>query len=304
VRAALAAARRAGGLDVRVYAVEKNPNACVHLRAAAEGEGWGARVAVCASDLRAWAPPEAAHIVVSELLGSFGDNELSPECLAGAERLLALGGVLIPQSYTSYLQPVCAAKLHAAARARAAADGAHGGRAQLETPYVVKLHSAAALADPLPVFQFDHPAAAADDSQPAALRAGESGPLSRHAELTFRRPADAPAALCHGFAGTFHAVLYKARGRGERAARMHSLAAAAQEVTLSIYPPTATPSMHSWFPIFFPLREPLLLRAGGDVQAHIWRACSASRVWYEWAVTQPEATALHNPGGRSYFVGL
>ena len=73
---------------------------------------------------------------------------------------------------------------------------------------------------------------------------------------------------------------------------------------MSIYPPTATPSMHSWFPIFFPLREPLRLRAGGGVQAHIWRACSASRVWYEWAVLQPEATALHNPGGRSYFVGL
>jgi hypothetical protein len=29
-----------------------------------------------------------ADILVSELLGSFGDNELSPECLAGAARLL------------------------------------------------------------------------------------------------------------------------------------------------------------------------------------------------------------------------
>lgn len=29
-----------------------------------------------------------ADIIVSELLGSFGDNELSPECLDGAERFL------------------------------------------------------------------------------------------------------------------------------------------------------------------------------------------------------------------------
>ena len=28
------------------------------------------------------------------------------------------------------------------------------------------------------------------------------------------------------------------------------------------------------------------------------------QVWYEWAVTQPLASAIHNPAGRSYFVGL
>ena len=32
--------------------------------------------------------PEKADILVSELLGSFGDNELSPECLDGAVRFL------------------------------------------------------------------------------------------------------------------------------------------------------------------------------------------------------------------------
>lgn len=32
--------------------------------------------------------PEKADILASELLGSFGDNELSPECLDGAQRFL------------------------------------------------------------------------------------------------------------------------------------------------------------------------------------------------------------------------
>ena len=32
--------------------------------------------------------PEKADILVTELLGSFGDNELSPECLDGASRFL------------------------------------------------------------------------------------------------------------------------------------------------------------------------------------------------------------------------
>jgi type II protein arginine methyltransferase len=38
--------------------------------------------------MRSLALPESADIVVSELLGSFGDNELSPECLDGAMRFL------------------------------------------------------------------------------------------------------------------------------------------------------------------------------------------------------------------------
>ncbi len=37
--------------------------------------------------------PEGCDILVSELLGSFGDNELSPECLDGAQRFLKEGGI-------------------------------------------------------------------------------------------------------------------------------------------------------------------------------------------------------------------
>lgn len=32
--------------------------------------------------------PEPVDILISELLGSFGDNELSPECLDGAQKWL------------------------------------------------------------------------------------------------------------------------------------------------------------------------------------------------------------------------
>lgn len=49
---------------------------------------WDDRVTVIAKDMREWEPSEKADILVSELLGSVGDNELSPECLDGAQRLL------------------------------------------------------------------------------------------------------------------------------------------------------------------------------------------------------------------------
>ena len=49
---------------------------------------WGELVEVVSCDMREWKAPEKADILVSELLGSFGDNELSPECLDGAQRFL------------------------------------------------------------------------------------------------------------------------------------------------------------------------------------------------------------------------
>lgn len=51
-------------------------------------EEWGDQVTVVSCDMREWTAPEKADIIVSELLGSFGDNELSPECLDGAQHFL------------------------------------------------------------------------------------------------------------------------------------------------------------------------------------------------------------------------
>ena len=46
-------------------------------------------------DMRDWDAPEKADILVSELLGSFGDNELSPECLDGAQKFLKGAGLSV-----------------------------------------------------------------------------------------------------------------------------------------------------------------------------------------------------------------
>ena len=77
---------------------------------------WEDKVTVLAGDMRALQPPQEADILVSELLGSFGDNELSPECLDGAQRFLAPGGISIPAAYTSFLQPISASKIWSDAR--------------------------------------------------------------------------------------------------------------------------------------------------------------------------------------------
>ena len=49
---------------------------------------WFGSVNIVYGDMRTIELPEKVDILVSELLGSFGDNELSPECLDGAMRFL------------------------------------------------------------------------------------------------------------------------------------------------------------------------------------------------------------------------
>mmetsp|Transcript_49900 Transcript_49900/g.128405 ORF Transcript_49900/g.128405 Transcript_49900/m.128405 type:complete len:475 (-) Transcript_49900:10-1434(-) len=106
MRAALAAEKK-----IKLYAVEKNPNAIKTLTYL-QKRRWGSDVELVFCDMRDFCPDEKADILVSELLGSFGDNELSPECLDGAQRFLADDGISIPSSYTSFLSPLSSSKLY------------------------------------------------------------------------------------------------------------------------------------------------------------------------------------------------
>lgn len=63
---------------------------------------WGEQVQLLFGDMRLIDVPEKADILVSELLGSFGDNELSPECLDGAIRFLKRMYALSDTSWISF----------------------------------------------------------------------------------------------------------------------------------------------------------------------------------------------------------
>jgi hypothetical protein len=49
---------------------------------------------------------DKADIFVSELLGSFGDDELLPEFFAGVQKLLKLGAISIPSESFAHFQPI------------------------------------------------------------------------------------------------------------------------------------------------------------------------------------------------------
>ncbi|OAP57317.1 hypothetical protein AYL99_08055 [Fonsecaea erecta] len=81
--------------------------------------------------------PYKIDILISELLGSFADNELSPECLDGVQHLLnPVHGISIPASYTAHITPIAAPKLHADIL-----HGMSGNPNAGETPYVVMFNA-------------------------------------------------------------------------------------------------------------------------------------------------------------------
>ncbi|KAL8574524.1 hypothetical protein ACOMHN_005901 [Nucella lapillus] len=267
VRAAISALKQANRKVKKIYAVEKNPNAVVTLENMRE-EMWGNMVEVVSCDMRVWNAPQKADIVISELLGSFGDNELSPECLDGAQRFLKEDGISIPSEYTSYLAPLQSAKLFS--ELRISKDKDKPPETPFEMPYVVRLHNCQILAGPQKVFHFHHPNRAAYIDN------------TRYKSLTFDIHQDC---VIHGLAGYFDTVLYK-------------------DVMLSILPSTHSPGMFSWFPILFPLKSPTYLTKGSKVVIDIWRRVTEKNVWYEWTMLHPQVLPIHNPKGRSYTIGL
>ncbi|KAI0882647.1 Skb1 methyltransferase [Annulohypoxylon maeteangense] len=300
------------GVPVRVWAVEKNPNAYVYLLRQNQRE-WNGRVTVVKTDMRAWkgpllSPPSdppvygKVDILVSELLGSFADNELSPECLDGIQHVLAPGsGISIPASYTAHASPISSPRIHADIRQRAAAADANA----FDTPWVVRLFAidfvAAKGVPDHPRFQqaweFAHPLPKATMDAVEARRAGGvagggGGSMAgavgandhnaRHCCMTF---VCRTRGVVHGLAGYFEAVLYESKtgANGEEEGR----GMVDGKVELSTLPDLIqrkSKDMISWFPIFFPLKEPLYFPPDTELEVSMWRQTDDAKVWYEWMV--------------------
>ncbi|KAJ1870682.1 hypothetical protein LPJ55_004486 [Coemansia sp. RSA 990] len=271
VSRALHAARRAGQ-SVRVFALEKNPSALVELHRK-NATLWLGAVTIVHADMRQWQPAERADILVSELLGSFGDNELSPECLDGAiEHLAASDCICIPRRYTAYVAPLSSALLFCRARE-------YSGKHHLETPYVVNIHKANVLADALPVWTFSHESPVAPTRLPWSANAHND----RSSSIEFSASC---ASMVHGLAGYFDAELYPG-------------------VELSICPATHTVDMHSWFPMYFPIQRPLMAEAAETkINVHMWRRSAGAKTWYEWCVdVGGDSSGIHNINGHEFWIG-
>lgn len=253
----------------RVLCVEKNRNAVITLKAKiehSENVNWR-KVKVVHSDIRTVRLEDKYDLVVSELMGSFGDNELSPECLVYAQKFVKQNGIMIPQRYTSYVEPISCRKVWSQACAYSKSNC-------LEMPFVSRLRSHYKISKegPKKVFSFDHPA--------GRLGEGESSVEFTSIDFTSKT-----SSVLHGFLGYFECKLYK-------------------EIGFSTLPGDYTDSLMSWFEFFFPMSNPIQLEKSDTVTFNIWRKSNKEKVWYEWLVTKPVPSFIHNLNGRTYSIRL
>jgi len=220
----------------------------------------------------------------------------------------------------------------------------NGALRSMETPYVVRPHAASQTHGEKICWQFEHPRHGPVENDVLRGQSNNDASCSneRYAKIVF--PSDAlqegtdsgcgygrvrknqststslshsGQIIVHGFLGTFDCILYKSNVEHEG----HDTSA---ESRISIAPSNFSKGMFSWFPLYFPLREPLLVPPGASICCNIWRRTDAlsssgsggGRVWYEWCaevvstleasetVSVLAASALHNPHGRSSFVRL
>ncbi|PBL03690.1 PRMT5-domain-containing protein [Armillaria gallica] len=143
---ALAALERASRKSYTLYAIEKNRSAYLLLQQTFPD------VQLLFGDMRSVKMPEKVDIVISELLGSYGDNKLSPECLDGVERWMKPSAISIPSSYTAHLSPLSSSKLYNEARNTSGAG--MGG----EITYVVMFQAVRRLSPTVAdCWGFEHP---------------------------------------------------------------------------------------------------------------------------------------------------
>eukprot|EP00501_MAST-03F_sp_TOSAG23-6_P002247 GSMAST32.ASY1.ANO1.2347.1 assembled CDS len=270
IRAALRASEKVGQ-KVKIYAVEKNQNAVVTLKSLHNDLQWGEDVVIVSCDMRHWNAPVKADIMISELLGSFSDN-LSPECLYGVQTFLKDTGVSIPCQYTSFVAPITSSKLWNKVRAHS-----HPTKKPFETGYVVKMHNFKQLAEAKPCFTFNHP-----------LRPISDINNNRYKILKFKQKE---GTMVHGFAGYFESPLHQ---RQEKDC----------DAFISINPKTFSLGMFSWFPLYLPLKTPFYCKKGEEIELHMWRCVSSTKVWYEWSVVTPVLSSVHNVNGQSHWIGL
>ena len=336
------------GVEIDMWALEKNPNAYVLLQRHNQNK-WDNKVTLVKSDMRTWqgpqtnkmlskvqktfnvdaedqsastAPPtipldatldphtSASHvsrykidILISELLGSFADNELSPECLDGVQHLMnPIHGISVPRSYTAHFTPVAAPKLHADISLSMTHVNPHAA----EIPYVVMFDQVDFLSTT--TARKEDTSTTSSPTKPKTFASLLSKPRvsnastnstrttippptpvistawefvhpnpsvslppvtnshnARYGRFTFPTPHQG---TCHGLAGYFETVLYPG-------------------VELSTNPLTMedkSSGMISWFPIFFPFKKPIFLPDNGEVDVSMWRMTDDRKVWYEWVM--------------------
>lgn len=246
IRASLNASKNTGR-KIKILVIEKNANAIVTLTSLIAVLWPEEKITLISKDMRTVVLEEKADIIVSELLGSFGDNELSPECLDGAQSLLKPDGISIPCDSVSYIRPFMSTKIYNSILECQKTTS----QITTQSNLLSHLSNVYYIDEPKALFKFEHP------------NKSDKIDNTRYGKLSFRANMDC---VLHGFCGYFTSKLYK-------------------DIELSILPATHSRGMASWYPILFPVPSSsgrVNIKACETFTLEFWRKNDSEKVWYEW----------------------
>lgn len=249
---------------VELIALEKNAQAFLYLQKK-NFEYWNNFVTLINEDMRKWKSNDKVDICISELLGSFGCNELSPECLWNIEQNHSKPTtIFIPESYSSYIAPVTTPLLYQKLSQETFSENNY-----LESPWIIHDIPYDILSTRVnELWTFKHPLG-------TTTNARDTFSKSITTEFKIKHRGE-----IHGIVGFFTAQLYK-------------------DIAISILPDDTivkkesdvkfekmnhTKGLTSWSPIIMPLREPLLITDDTEVSILCSRNLDTKKVWYEWSI--------------------
>ena len=189
------------------------------------------------------------------------------------DEFLSSGGILIPQKYTSYIEPCYAPFLREQVKEL---RGVLPGN-PFDYGYIVHVTESKVFRpfkDPLPVFTFKHPKSNGCTNQFAI-------------KLDFNEVSDSFLGefVIDGLIGYFDCQLYG-------------------HVWMSTVPSKASSNMLSWFPIYFPLKNQINIKGKSEnkiVSVEFYRKRDGDRIWYEWGES---GTEFQNVDGASFTMFL
>ncbi|OWB83458.1 hypothetical protein B5S33_g2088 [[Candida] boidinii] len=262
---------------VNIIAIEKNPNVIIHLYEKNENQ-WMNKVKILNQDIRTWnglitnlnfndniinglSNNNKFHLIISELLGSFGCNELSPECIDSTTKFTDLENcIFIPQSYSSYIAPVISPQLYKKISIFNDFSKFHNMYIPIYDQFQLLSSEAKK------VWEFKHiPEIYSDFRSNTSNR--PTGSLNfRNKRISKVNLTCKNKGTIHGLIGYFESTLYS-------------------NIKISNSPTNPNPnSLISWLPVFLPIEQPINVVNNQEISVLLKRDTDNSKVWYEWSI--------------------
>ncbi|OWB59299.1 hypothetical protein B5S31_g42 [[Candida] boidinii] len=262
---------------VNIIAIEKNPNVIIHLNEKNTNQ-WMNKVKILYQDIRNWnglitnlnfsdniinglLNNNKFHLIISELLGSFGCNELSPECIDSTTKFTDFKNcIFIPQSYSSYIAPVISPKLYKKISSFNDFSKFHNMYIPIYDQFEILSSEAKK------VWQFNHNSEIYQDFR-SKISNRPAGNLNfRNKRISKINLTCKNKGTIHGLIGYFESTLYL-------------------DIKISNSPINPNPnSLISWLPIFLPIEQPINVVNNQEISILLKRDTDNSKVWYEWSI--------------------